>query len=149
MADEAVMPLGVYGSLLDTDVRRLVLGRCRARAAVLAGWHRVYVAGTVYPGIQPLEGAETGVLVLDALNHGAIARCDAFEGAEYERRLLPVRFEAGGSVGQAMFYVPTSATRLTERPWRYDRAWRARHGRAFLAMTKEAMRGHRKGRRQP
>lgn len=149
MAAEAAPPLGVYGTLLDAEVRRLVLGRCRTRAALLCGWQRVYVAGEVYPGIRMREGAKTNVLVLDGLDRHALDRCDAFEGAEYTRQRLPVRFRTGGHMGEAMFYVPTAAVRLTGRPWRYDWAWRARHRRAFLTMTREAVRGRGAGRRQP
>jgi len=132
------LPLGVYGTLLDAEVRRLVLGRCRPRAAVLEGWERVYVAGEPYPGIRACAGAETDVRVLEGLGAKALARGDAFEGAEYERRVLAVRF-ADGSTGEAMFYIPTAAIRLSDRPWRYDWAWRTHHRPAFLALTRAAL----------
>jgi gamma-glutamylcyclotransferase (GGCT)/AIG2-like uncharacterized protein YtfP len=134
------LPLGVYGTLLDAEVRRLVLGRCRARAAVLEGWERVYVADEVYPGIRECQGAETDVLVLDGLGAKALARGDAFEWAEYERRALQVRF-SDGSAAAAMFYVPTAGVSLSGRPWRYDWAWRTRHRRAFLTMTRDWAKG--------
>ncbi|MCA8928194.1 MAG: gamma-glutamylcyclotransferase [Alphaproteobacteria bacterium] len=131
-------PLGVYGTLLDAEVRRLVLGRCRTRAGVLAGWERVYVAGEIYPGIRPRAGARTDLLVLDGLDAPALARGDAFEGEEYERQVLQFTF-ADGEPGEAMVYVPTPAIRLSDRPWRYDWLWRARHRRRFLAMTRATM----------
>lgn len=79
-------PLAVYGTLLDAEVRRLVLGRCRTRAATLNGWERLYVAGQTYPGVREQAGAATDVLVLEGLGPQALARGDAFEGPEYERR---------------------------------------------------------------
>jgi gamma-glutamylcyclotransferase (GGCT)/AIG2-like uncharacterized protein YtfP len=128
-------PLGIYGTLLDAEVRRLVLGHCRTRAARLDGWERIFVAGQIYPGIRCRDSATTDVLVLAGLSSLALARCDAFEGAEYERRVLAVTF-ADGSTGEAMFYVPQSSVRLDDRPWRYDWAWRGRYRRDFLTMTR-------------
>ena len=109
--------LGVYGTLLDAAVRRLVLGRCRARAAVLTGWERVYVAGEIYPGIRERAGAATDVLVLEGLGPRALARGDAFEGAEYELRVLAVTF-GDGSRGEAKFYIPLANVPLADRSWR-------------------------------
>ncbi len=130
--------LGVYGTLLDAEVRRLVLGRCQARPALLVGWERVFVAGQVYPGVRPCAGALTDILVLQGLSARALARGDAFEGAEYGRQMLPVQYKDGSS-GQAMIYVPTASVRLSDRRWRYDWPWRIAHRRAFLAMTQAAV----------
>lgn len=141
MAAEARVPLAVYGTLLDADVRRLVLGRCSGHAAVLHGWERVYVAGEVYPGIRQRQGASVSVMVFQGLDRSALARADAFEGREYVRKLLPVSFDDDGAAGEAMVYVPTAAVRLTDRVWCYDWAWRCRHRRGFLAMTRVAMAG--------
>ncbi len=133
-------PLAVYGTLLDAEVRRLVLGRCRTRAATLNGWERLYVAGQTYPGVREQAGAATDVLVLEGLGPQALARGDAFEGPEYERRGVRVDF-VDGSEGEAMLYVPTAGVRLSDRRWRYDWAWRARYRTAFLAMTRAAIGG--------
>lgn len=141
MVAEAPPPLAVYGTLLDAAVRRLVLGRCTGRPAVLHGWERVYVAGEVYPGIRQREGVSLDVMVLQDLDRSALTRADAFEGPEYTRKLLPVIFEDDGAAGEAMVYVPTAAVRLTDRPWRYDWAWRCRYRWGFLAMTRAAMAG--------
>lgn len=141
MAADARAPLAVYGTLLDADVRRLVLGRCTGRPAVLRGWERVYVAGEVYPGIRQREGASLDVMVLQGLGRHALTRADTFEGPEYTRKLLPVIFEDDGAAGEAMVYVPTAAVRLTDRAWYNDWAWRCRHRWGFLAMTRAAMAG--------
>lgn len=141
MQDEPDVPLAVYGTLLDADVRRLVLGRCSGRAAVLRGWERVYVAGQVYPGIRRREGGSVTVMVLQGLGRHALARADAFEGPEYVREVLPVVFTDNGAAAEVMAYVPTAAVSLTDRPWRYDWAWRGRHRKAFLNMTRAAVAG--------
>jgi hypothetical protein len=55
-----------YGTLIDADVRRLVLGRLapdEVEPATLSGWRRVKLAGVTYPGIVPdAKGWVEGVL---------------------------------------------------------------------------------------
>ena len=139
MASKAGLPLAVYGTLLDAEVRQMVLGPCGVSGATLAGWDRVYVAGAIYPAVRERADAETDVLVLEGLEPDAIARGDAFEGAEYQRRALPLTFTADGSRGEAMVYVPTLEVRLSNQPWTYDAAWRTAHLPVFLAMTRAAV----------
>ena len=135
--------LGLYGTLLDANVRALVLGeawRNAGRPAVLGGWERRYVAGQVYPGIRPAPGAEIDVLVLNDLTEEALAAADWFEGDEYERRPLPIAFaDAAGGQGAALFYIPTSATALAAEPWCYDDAWHSRHHARFMQEARAAM----------
>ena len=80
MPADRVPLLGVYGTLQDAEVRHLVLGRCRARVAILPDWERVYVAGEIYPGIRRRVGAETDVLILDGLSGRALARGESSRG---------------------------------------------------------------------
>ena len=136
-------PLGIYGTLLDPQVRALVLGVVAGRAATLAGWERVYFTGATYPGIRPRADAAIDVLVLCDLSELAVASADAFEGSDYERRVLPVRFADNGGAGQAQFYVPKAAARLTARAWRYDDGWLASHLAAFLAEAEALVAGYR------
>ena len=133
MSAETPVALGVYGTLLDPQVRDIVLGPTTARAAILAGWERLFVAGTAYPGIRPRDGSAIDVLVLIGLGSDALARADYFEGEEYDRQTLPVRFADDGSAGKAAFYVPRSAVCLSPDAWHYDAAWRYRYLTAFLA----------------
>lgn len=128
-------PLGVYGTLLDPDVRGLVMGdawRPPGRPAQLPGWARFYVAGAAYPGIRARPEASIDIELFDDLPAALLARLDRFEGDEYRRRRLPVA-DAGGQADEAWIYVPAPGLALSARPWRLDDAWRRRHKPAFLA----------------
>ena len=142
MANSAIS-LGLYGTLLDAEVRALVLGdawRNAGQPALLRGWERRYVAGQVYPGIRPAPGAEIDVLVLSDLTAEALAAADWFEGDEYERRSLPIAFtDAAGGRDEALFYIPTPATALAAEPWFYDDLWRRRHHARFMQEARAAM----------
>jgi gamma-glutamylcyclotransferase (GGCT)/AIG2-like uncharacterized protein YtfP len=130
----AAAPLGVYGTLLDADVRRLVMGaawRVPGRPARLPGWARFYVAGAAYPGIRVRPGAAVDVELFDDPPPVLLARVDRFEGAEYRRCLLRV-VGADGRAEEAWLYVPAPGLALSARPWRLDAAWRRRHKPAFL-----------------
>jgi gamma-glutamylcyclotransferase (GGCT)/AIG2-like uncharacterized protein YtfP len=139
------MNLGLYGTLLDPDVRALVLGeawRDAGRPALLRGWERLYVEGQVYPGIRPAPGAEIDVLVLTGVDPAVLAQADAFEGDEYKRQPLRLTFyDAASGQGDAMFYVPVPGVALTDEPWQYDDEWRARHHARFMQEARAAMAG--------
>ena len=139
------MNLGLYGTLLDPEVRALVFGeawRDAVRPARLDGWGRYYVAGEKYPGIRRQAGSAIDVLVVEALLPQALAAADAFEGAKYTRQTLAVVFtDPAGGGSRAMFYVPRPAIRLSADEWRYDDAWRQRHRDAFLAEARAAVAG--------
>lgn len=139
------MNLGLYGTLLDPDVRALVLGeawRDAGRPALLRGWERLYVEGQVYPGIRPAPGAEIDVLVLTGVDLAVLAQADAFEGDEYRRQPLPLTLNGAASgQGDAMFYVPVPGVALTHEPWCYDEDWRARHHTRFMQEARAAVAG--------
>lgn len=139
------MNLGLYGTLLDPDVRALVLGeawRDAGQPALLRGWARLYVEGQVYPGIRPAAGAEIDVLILTGVGPAVLAQADAFEGDEYRRQPLPT-FPNGtvGGQSEAMFYVPVAGVVLADKPWRYDGEWRTRHHARFMQETRAAVAG--------
>lgn len=137
------MNLGLYGTLLDPDVRALVLGqawRNAGRPGVLHGWARFYVQGEVYPGIRHEKGGAIDVLVLDGVGPEALAAADAFEGGEYRRELLDVALaEDAAAACSAMFYIPHPWVSLESRAWHFDADWRARHRAAFLREATVAM----------
>jgi gamma-glutamylcyclotransferase (GGCT)/AIG2-like uncharacterized protein YtfP len=149
------MNLGLYGTLLDPQVRALVLGEAwqdAGRPAKLEGWGRFYVEGQKYPGIRRQAGSVIDVLVLDGVPPDALAAADAFEGDEYTREALAVVFadkSAGEGGGAAMFYVPKPSIRLSRDEWRYDAAWRGRHRAAFLKEAYDAVAGYRAVVREP
>lgn len=137
------MNLGLYGTLLDPQVRALVFGeawRDAGRPAMLEGWGRYYVEGEKYPGIRHEAGSVIEVRVLDAMPPEALAAADAFEGDEYRREALAVVFtDAAGGRGSAMFYVPRPAVALSAVAWRYNEAWRVRYREDFLMEVRDAI----------
>ncbi len=136
------MRLGVYGTLLDPEVRALVLGeewRSGGRPGLLRGWRRVYVAGEAYPGICRRPGAATYVLILEGITSSVLMQADRFEGGYYRRQLLPVVLTGWrGGPEKVAFYVPSPSTRLSGQTWRYDQRWRRRYRSAFMAEARKA-----------
>lgn len=137
------MNLGLYGTLLDPQVRALVFGeawRDAGRPAKLEGWGRYYVEGEKYPGIRREAGSVIDVRVLDEVPPEALAAADAFEGDEYRREALAVVFtDAAGRRGTAMFYVPTPSVVLSAAAWRYDEAWQECYRDGFLMEARDAI----------
>lgn len=136
-----------YGTLLDDDVRAIVLGR-RAPAeapvpAVLAGFRRVPVAGHSFPAlIVDPRGRVEGVL-LAGLGVAEAARLSYFEGPEY-RPLLRLVEGAGGLPRAAWVFVPAPRQPfmpgLRPRPGLWDLAgWQRRHKAGYLRGLRPAM----------
>lgn len=123
-----------YGSLMFPQVwGQVVCARPAARPARLHGFERLVVRGETYPAIVECVGAWVdGVVYLD-VRAGDLRRLDAFEGADYERRALPIRLLDGiGDRLDAQAYVWTDPSRLESCLW--DPDWFARDGLpVFLA----------------
>lgn len=137
--------LFVYGTLLDADVRTLVLGRplepAQLQPAVLKHMRRVYIAGRLYPMVVPRRGASVDGLLLTALTDEDYYRLDAFEGADYGRERQNVSpLGEDGSEGEpvlAWFYRTRGmGPRPSLRDWQID-AWRPREKAVFLRAAKE------------
>ncbi|GAB4239731.1 MAG: hypothetical protein Kow00109_14590 [Acidobacteriota bacterium] len=87
LADERLF---AYGTLMFADVLRAVLGRViPGDAAVLEGFVRRRVRGTIYPGIVPGSGTVKGVLY-EGLQPADWILLDRFEGDEYQRERVAV-----------------------------------------------------------
>jgi hypothetical protein len=99
--------------------------------AVLRDHARRAVRRAVYPGVLPKPGASVDGLLCSGIPVTAMRRLDAFEGALYERRSLPV--EAAGSVVHAEVYVVRRAQRsiLADEDWEPAR-FEARELAAYL-----------------
>jgi len=126
-----------YGTLIDADVRRIVLGARAARAAPsrsaeLRGWTRRAVRGVGYPIIFPrADGRVHGVLV-SGLDAQARRRLEAYEGADYEVVTVTVSLD-GGRRKPALVFAANRCGRLKPdtAAWNYE-AWCATEKRAFL-----------------
>ena len=103
--------------------------------ATLNGYQRHSLSGRNYPGIVECPGQRVeGRLLLD-LSPAELDTLDAFEGPEYERRV--VRIAAGGGGGadeqDAAAYVFAADRRELGGDWSYE-AWREAHLQAFVRM---------------
>ncbi|MDX1710910.1 MAG: gamma-glutamylcyclotransferase family protein [Rhodovibrionaceae bacterium] len=135
------MSLFFYGTLLDEDVRRLVLGLSRAERlelcpARLYGFRRVQASVGDYPILKPQPGAAVdGAIAFDryawtdgesvrALDRAALARIAHFEGDEYMLRKRPV-WLGDRDWTEAWIFLPTHARYVTRRRWDLER-WQRR-----------------------
>jgi gamma-glutamylcyclotransferase (GGCT)/AIG2-like uncharacterized protein YtfP len=136
--------LFVYGTLLDADVRMLVLGRpldaAQLQPAGLKHMRRVYIAGRLYPMIVPRRGAAVDGLLLTSLTDEDYTRLDAFEGADYGRERQNVwPLAEDGSEGEPLlawlYRTRGVGPRPSPREWRLD-DWRRREKPVFLRAAK-------------
>lgn len=137
------MLLFAYGTLLDPDVRTLVLGRpspaAEAVPAVLRGYRRVRVAEEVYPTVLPDPAAIVhGALVplLDAVERD---RVQFFEGFELILREREVQCSRRGPVG-ALVCTATDTIRHTDEDWSLE-DWQRLHKADYLPASSTYMDG--------
>ena len=127
-----------YGTLIDPDVRRAVLGRLAPETvepATLPGWRRFTAKGVSFPIARPDPKSEIeGVLVRD-VSAAAGRLLDAYEGDGYRR--TKVKIVAGGEKLAALLYVDDGRGTWVAAPGAWDYAtWAKRDKRAFLAKLK-------------
>jgi hypothetical protein len=131
-----------YGTLMDDDIRRAVLGvraMAPAEAATLEGWRRVKLAGVSYPVIVRARNHRVEGVLMHGLDGRGRELLQAYEGDEYA--MLDVNVLAGDDTIRAKVFVPRPG--LTVRgsgPWNLT-AWQRRFKRRFL--------GELQGRRVP
>jgi gamma-glutamylcyclotransferase (GGCT)/AIG2-like uncharacterized protein YtfP len=143
----AMLDFFVYGTLLDDDVRALVLGRGApagpATPASLSGFRRVPVAGHSFPAlIADPRGRVEGALIA-GVGIAEAARLSYFEGPEYQALRRPVE-RAEGTAGDAWLFVPAPRQPfmpgLRPRPGSWDLAsWQRRHKAGYLRGLRRAM----------
>lgn len=129
------MQMFVYGTLLDPDVRRIVLQQDipadRVEDAAISGFRRVYVPGRNWPMLLAHHGSGRveGVL-LHGLDAAAVHRLVVFEGDEYHLVPMPVSDSEGYVVRAGAFLVDRKVP-PGHRDW-FLEVWRRRHKRSFL-----------------
>lgn len=133
-----------YGTLIDDDVRALVLDgvpdRCAADGdpvpARLEGWRCACVRAKSYPAAVRRNGAVMDGVLTGSLSQAAVRRLVAYEGPEYERRsvtVLPARPDRGWGDGvDAEIFAAGPLCRTTPVDWNFE-TWQQRHKRRFLA----------------
>ena len=129
-----------YGTLLDHDVRRAVLGPLAdgltPQPARLADWRRVRLAGRAYPVIVPRRGSTVEGCLVHGMPASAAARLTRFEGPEYRlARLAVATDDGGGPIARA--FVSSGRVAPTPLPWHLDE-WARRHKPALLRRLRGA-----------
>lgn len=134
------MPWFFFGTLLDPDVLRLVLGRElppeRRRPATLWGFRRVVVRGESYPALRAEPGARVDGMLVEGLSADQRRRVLYFEGEEFTPQ--PQTVVCAGETLSALVFVATDATPLDRRDWRLAN-WQRDHKTDFLPMARDWM----------
>lgn len=135
-----------YGTLLDSDLRRFVLG---ARApttvepATLAGWERVPVRDAVLPIIRRRAGAAVEGMLARGLDAEAARLLVEYESGGYDLVAVEVALADGGRRSARVFAaIPGGPLAPASGAWRFDE-WERRHKAAFLAAIRGGVRAPR------
>ena len=135
------LPLFVYGSMRDVEVRSLVLGRAppalRTEPAWMPGAATAVVPGESYPYLVSVEGARACGELVHGLDGRCLDRIVFFEGDEYAFVECEVE-RAGGERVAAMHFGGVAIAQAPVTAWSLQR-WQAREKPAFLSMTREYM----------
>jgi len=128
------LPLFVYGTLCDPDLRAAVLGRALPPEAVHAarapGFRAVHYPGRVYPALLRAPGAVAEGLLLLGLTAFERDLLDAFEGDEYRRG--PIATMLAEELHEADAYLPAIAIAAAAPAWTLQH-WQAEHKGRVLA----------------
>jgi hypothetical protein len=137
-----------YGTLVDADVRAIVIGRpCKAPPASLENYEAVPAEHGRYPILQSKRGNTVAGVLCPALTLIEAARLSYFEdeAADYDARPLTVRVgaspagESAAREQRAWVFLPTKALRRGMGRW--DLAeWQRFAKRAFLDTVFRTMR---------
>lgn len=143
------LPLFVYGSMRDADVRALVLGPECPRVRTVPAWMPDATAALVpeetYPYLVSVEGARAPGELLYGLDETCLARIDFFEGDEYAFKECVVE-RTGGERVAAMHFGGVAIPETPLVPWSLEQ-WQASEKARFLSMTREYMAGWRRATR--
>lgn len=125
-----------YGTLLDEDVRRLVLGEWAPAAvepATLDGWRRLTLEGVDYPVIVPAKGELVDGAVARGLDATASARLERYEGPDYVLAAVEVWLSASGRSLAVNVFVPRPGFRVIGHPGWDLKHWQRQVKPRFLA----------------
>ena len=126
-----------YGTLLDEDVRRLVLGPEAARLGLvparLPGYRRVAKGYSSVPLLTRRSGASVEGLLACGLDCRQAARLRHYEGRDYRLAQCKVRL-ADGTACAAMVYLGRCRIPLPRGSWRLGE-WQRRSKPAFLKLA--------------
>jgi hypothetical protein len=123
-----------YGTLIDPDVRRLVLGPLAPAAvepASLSGWRRVPLPGVTYPTILRAPLASVDGVLARGLDAAGRRRLIDYESDDYDLIDVEVTIAAGRRLAALAFVGKPGQVRGVGL-WEFT-AWQRRHKRRFVA----------------
>lgn len=127
-----------YGTLLDADVRALVLSPAARHVAVepalLEGYRRVVMRARVYPVVVPARKSAVDGLLARGLGARDRTRLAAFESDEYDEVTRQIVLGSGERVAARVFVANRRAS-PTAIAWDLA-AWQRRHKQAFCRRTR-------------
>lgn len=127
-----------YGTLLDPEVRRRVLGEdVRTEPAVLTEYRRVVIAGRNYPALIPTPAGRIDGQLSEPLADAARGLLVAYEGPEYRLSEVTVR-AADGATATAMVFLPIIGVSWLDEEWHLE-VWQRRHKPQFLRQISRRM----------
>ena len=128
----AELPLFVYGTLQDADMRELVLGRRlpphQIESADAPGYRVAHYPDRSYPALLAAPEQTARGLLLRGLSPLDMALLDAFEGDEYRRADIEV-LACGPRL--ALAYLPNLPIGPIALAWSLD-TWRQQHKAEML-----------------
>ncbi len=139
------MQIFVYGTLMDPDVLRVVLGRPwptdLLQQAEITGFRRVHLPGRNYPMLLPHHGSgRVSGLLVHGLDADAVHRLVVYEGREYH--LVPhLVTDAEGYAVRAGVFLCDRSVPPGHRDW-FLEVWVRRYKRLFLRRAAELMERH-------
>lgn len=129
-----------YGTLLDADVRALVMphleGSLSISAASLPGFRRVQANCGYFPVLARHANSRVEGAVVGGLDTRALLLMAHFEGDEYLPRRLPVM--QGGVRRNLWVFMPAHGGYATARDWSLAR-WQRGHKRRLIRQTHKWM----------
>ncbi len=138
------MRLFFFGTLMDPEVRAIVMGRQlpadAVEPAVVQGFRRVFVAGRHYPMLLAHASGWVDGTLVSGLDAETVHRLQVYEGWEYTLTPLRVRTASGQTVLAQVFMCPPHVA-ADRRPWKLTE-WQRRHKRGFLPRAELLMRRH-------
>ena len=126
-----------YGTLMDPDVRAIVLGREAAlgahlRTAVLFDWERRATSGVSYPIVQQRPGEHVNGVIVSGLDTTSRRALVAYEGPFFQ--LMRVSAYVSNGAREVLLFTPSPESPLQPEPggWSYAH-WVVTHKRTFIA----------------
>ncbi|MFI4987151.1 MAG: gamma-glutamylcyclotransferase family protein [Alphaproteobacteria bacterium] len=133
----AAMDFFFYGTLMDDDVRRLVLGPQAAGLVLLParlkGYRRLAKCRSSAPVLVPRRGASVAGLLARGLDRRQAARLCHYEGRNYRLATCVVRL-SGQVPCTALVYLGNGRVAVRRTAWRLD-AWQRRSKCRFLRLA--------------